>query len=95
MTAPLADQLFDALGEPTIRAALRCLLVAPATQPDLISDLGCNQSTVSRAISLLRSLGVIEESGSRKSPIFRVVHRDRLVAVLLDGDRLAEAIIKR
>ena len=95
MTAPLADQLLDALGEPTIRGIARRLLSAPATQGELIDELGCNQSTVSRGTLLLRTLGVVSSSGAGKSATFTVTTRDELVAVLLAADRLAEALIRR
>src|SRR4051812_12599248 len=95
MTAPLADQLLDALGEPTIRAVVRRLLSEPATQAQLIDEIGCNQSTVSRTTMLLRALGLIESSGAGRSATHQARNRDELVAVLLAADRLAETLIEQ
>jgi DNA-binding transcriptional ArsR family regulator len=94
MTAPLSDRILDALGEPTARSILRRLLSSAATQAELVDDLGCDQSTVSRTSSLLRSLGLVEVSGSSRSAALVAAHRDELLGALLAADRLAESVIE-
>lgn len=78
-----------------MRAVLRRLLESPGTQADVTADLGCNQSTASRAIGTLRSLALVEDDGAAQPIAFRVSARDEVLAVFLAADRLAEALLQR
>jgi DNA-binding transcriptional ArsR family regulator len=93
MTAPRADQLLDALGDATIRDVMRCLLVAPATQADLVRERVGSQGNLSRVVAVLRALDLLEESGSGRSVLLSIGPRDEAIGLLMAADRLAEATL--
>lgn len=96
MMVPLADRLLEALGDPTTRGVLRCLLDQSLTQAELPKTTNCNQSTASRTTGVLRALGLVcDENMGGRSPTLQVESREELIAVLLAADRLAEAILER
>lgn len=95
MTEPLADRLLEVLSEATVRDIVRRVLARPATQAELKADMGCDQSTVSRTMTLLRMLGLVESSGGGRTAKWVPVHRDELVGLLLAADRLADAVIRQ
>lgn len=94
MTA-LSDRILEALADPTARAVLRRSLHEESTQTQLAANLAATQSTVSRAIASLRTLGLIGDAdGRRRGSLLKVQARDELVALLLAVDRLAEAVLR-
>jgi len=94
MTEPLSDRLLDALGDPVARRVVRRLLEGARGQSDLIAELGVGQATVSRAVKLLRAVGLVAPTGGGRSPRLRITGHRRAVAVLLAVDRLADELLE-
>lgn len=90
MTTP-ADRLLDLFGDEIVRRVVRCLLAEELTQKDLIARVDAAQSSVSKAVGLLRTAGVVEARGLRAAALI-VRQPAETLAVLMAADRLAEAL---
>jgi DNA-binding transcriptional ArsR family regulator len=95
MTIPHAERVLETLGDPTTRAVLRRLLVDDATQDQVKEVVGCDQSTASRALRVLREVGLVEERRKGRTRLSYVAAREELLALLLAADRLAERLLER
>jgi DNA-binding transcriptional ArsR family regulator len=94
MMEPLADRLLDALGDPVARHAIRVLLNREMSQSELVGELGVAQPTLSRAVKLLRNVGLVAAIGGGRAPQLTVTARDAALALLLASDRLAENVLE-
>ena len=94
MTEPLSDRLLDVLGDATARRVVQELVNRELSQADLVEAVGFSQPAVSRAVRLLRALGLVSGSTGSRGEHLRLVGRDELSTVLLATDRLAEALVK-
>jgi DNA-binding transcriptional ArsR family regulator len=91
MSSAPADRILEALAEPLSLEIVRALSVAEKTQSELVRALELRQSGASRAIKVLRSVGMVE-SDSPRGPI-RLRAEPEVKQILLAADRLAEAVI--
>ncbi len=92
MTEPLSDRLFLALGDTAALAVTRCLLGQSRSQAELASELGLAQSTISRAVRVLRDVGIVSAVDRGRAATLGVDAKDEAIALLLASDRLAERI---
>jgi DNA-binding IscR family transcriptional regulator len=67
------------------------LRLGDCTQAEIAQDTGLSLPVVSRALGLLRALGLVK-SGRGRSASHTLLARDELFAVLKAADRLAERI---
>jgi DNA-binding transcriptional ArsR family regulator len=95
MTEPLADRLLAVLGDSAARAVVRGLLHRAQSQTDLVTVLGLAQATVSRAVKILRAVGLIRPQEGGRSPRLTVTAPEETAGVLLAADRLAEELLDR
>jgi hypothetical protein len=71
---------------------VRVLLDRELPQKALTTELAVAQSTISRAVASLKSVGLVRAEGLRDAPLY-VCCRDEVVGVLLAADRLAEELL--
>lgn len=92
MTEPLSDRLLTAVGDQAALSIMRCLLERSRSQAELAGQLGLAQSTVSRAVRVLRDVGAVSEIDKGRAPQLGIDAPDEAKALLLATDRLAERI---
>jgi DNA-binding transcriptional ArsR family regulator len=95
MTEPLSDRLLDALGDPVARPVVRLLVEEELPQSDLIEKLGVAQATVSRAVKVLRAVGLVAPVDRGRGPRLAVTAPAEVVTLFLATDRLAEQVLER
>jgi DNA-binding transcriptional ArsR family regulator len=93
MTEPLSDRLLETLGDSAARQVLRQLLVGARTQNELIAELGIAQATASRALRILRGIGLVASNTGRRGEKLHVEAKDAVATLLLAADRLAEQVL--
>ena len=94
MTEPLADRLLETLGDPVAREVVRSLLLRECSQNELVGELGVAQATASRAIRVLRAVGLVSTTTGRRNEKLRIEADDAVIASLLAIDRLAEKLLE-
>ena len=91
MRAPLADRIFEVLGDASALEILRELDRQERTQAALVSDLGIAQSVASRTLKTLRLVGLVAADSPRGT--LRVRAPDATQKLLLAGNNLAVALL--
>src|SRR4051812_42868017 len=86
--------LLRALGDEFSQQVLRLLMAERLTQTQLAERLQMKQSTLSRRLSPLKLLGVLQGGAARRA-VYRVEFRDEIYEVLGAANALAEAINDR
>ncbi len=92
MSGAPADRHLELLGDTASLQIVRLLAEDELTQASIVERLGMNQSLASRAIKGLRGAGLVT-SDTARGPL-RLRAPDESRALLLAGDRLAEAVLR-
>jgi DNA-binding HxlR family transcriptional regulator len=92
MTAAPVDRALEVLGEPTALLIVRALATQPATQGGLVAATGLGQSSVSRALKSLRSVGLVESDTPRGA--LRLRAPGETIALMQAANNLAEAVLQ-
>ena len=90
MSAAPANRILEVLAEPVALRIVRALSAEELTQAQLVARLKLGQSVASRALRLLRVVGLVESDSPRAA--IRLRAESEVKQILLAADRLAEAI---
>jgi DNA-binding transcriptional ArsR family regulator len=86
-----ANRILDVLAEPIALRIIRALTAEDQTQAQLVTRLHLGQSVASRALKLLRAVGLVESDTPRS--VIRLRAEPEVKQLLLAADRLAEALL--
>ena len=91
MSAAPANRILEVLAEPVALRIVRALAAEDHTQAQLVTSLQLGQSVASRALKLLRVVGLVESDTPRS--VIRLRVESEVKQLLLAADRLAEALL--
>jgi len=91
VSAAPANRILEVLAEPVALRIVRALAAEDHTQAQLVTRLQLGQSVASRALKLLRVVGLAESDTPRS--VIRLRVESEVKQLLLAADRLAEAIL--
>jgi DNA-binding transcriptional ArsR family regulator len=91
VSAAPANRILEVLAEPVALRIVRALSAEDHTQAQLVTRLHLGQSVASRALQLLRVVGLVESDAPRS--VIRLRVESEVKQLLLAADRLAEALL--